>query len=59
MDKSVVSPFLTQQSVWLKNLEYHESHWHNGAALDWNAGVPCSILHAAAKFFCIMFSHYR
>ena len=43
----------------LKNLKYHESHWHNGTVLDWNAGVPGSILHVAAKFFCIIFSHYR
>ena len=34
----------------LKNLQYHESHWHNGTALDWNAGVPGSILHISAKF---------
>ena len=40
-----------------ENLEYRESHWYNGTALDWFAGVPGLILHPTkifASFFIII-----
>ena len=40
--------------MWLKNVNYREPDWNYGTALDWHAGDPGSILHAA-KFFASFF----